>query len=211
MLARASRGFFDSLFLFPAVQGLPRTDGTSLTAPRAFTAMHSARYTAPASHRRPPAFIGPRRAMDSCGVGAFSLNYGPQTTRGKSPYASDPCLRAPSPRHANPTPSNLTTLLSDFRAARFPHFQVSVVCKRISLRYSCTAISTSRHIRSCVADTAYSCVLPRRARFASLFVRATHRCGSVSLSCKTRKYTASSQKFFLPREFLLLRALVWRR
>ena len=35
--------------------------------------------------------------MDSCGVGAFSLNYGPQTARGKSPYVPGPCNRAPSP------------------------------------------------------------------------------------------------------------------
>jgi len=42
--------------------------------------------------------------MDSCGVGAFSLNYGPQTACGKSPYMPDPCLSraVPTPRDFPP-------------------------------------------------------------------------------------------------------------
>jgi len=43
--------------------------------------------------------------MDSSGVGAFSLNYGPQTTRGKSPYAPDPCLSRVVPTTCDPNRS----------------------------------------------------------------------------------------------------------
>ena len=75
--------------------------------------------TSPASHRRPPAIIGPRRALDSCGVGAFSLNYGPQTARGKSPYVPGPCCRAPSPRRATSTIPPYGTSFSDICAAPF--------------------------------------------------------------------------------------------
>src|SRR3954463_14579325 len=81
--------------------------------------MRLARYTSPASHRRPPAIIGPRRALDSCGVGAFSLNYGPQAARGKSPYVPGPCYRAPSPRRANSTIPPYGTPFSDICAAPF--------------------------------------------------------------------------------------------
>ena len=66
--------------------------------------------TSPASHRRPPAIIGPHRAMDSCGVGAFSLNYGPQTTRGKSPYVSGPCLSRAVPTTRDRTVQPHTTI-----------------------------------------------------------------------------------------------------
>ena len=74
--------------------------------------------------------------MDSCGVGVFSLNYGPQTTRGKSPYASDPCPSRAVPTTREPHTVQLTTLLSDFRAAKFQHSQVSVDRSRLSLRHS---------------------------------------------------------------------------
>jgi hypothetical protein len=43
----------------------------------------------PASRHWCSAFIGPRRAMDSCGSGACSLHYDRRTTRGKGPYAPE--------------------------------------------------------------------------------------------------------------------------
>jgi len=55
--------------------------------------------------------------LDSCGVGAFSLNYGPQTARGKGPYMPDPCYRAPSPRRATSTIPPYGTPFSDICAA----------------------------------------------------------------------------------------------
>src|SRR4029450_2711087 len=60
----ATRGLFDSLFPIPDYRSrLPRTDGTSLTAPHAFTAMRSARYVTRIS---PPA---PRVHRPSSGIG----------------------------------------------------------------------------------------------------------------------------------------------
>jgi len=48
--------------------------------------------------------------MDSCGVGAFSLNYGPQSARGKSPYAPDPRLSRIVPTKRAPyCPAPITT------------------------------------------------------------------------------------------------------
>src|SRR6476646_508882 len=104
----ASRGFDDSRFpipysLFP-IEEQATEDRRDFAHRAARIHRHAVgTNTAPASHRRPPAIIGPRRALDSCGVGAFSLNYGPQTTRGKSPYVPGPCYRAPSPRRATST------------------------------------------------------------------------------------------------------------
>ncbi len=89
--------------------------------------------TSPASRRRPPAIIGPRRALDSCGVGAFSLNYGPQTTRGKSPYVPGPCHRAPSPRRATSTIPPYGTPFSDICAAAVPDCRAAAWAVTVSL------------------------------------------------------------------------------
>ena len=87
-------------------------------------------HTSPASHRRPPAFIGPRRAKESCGVGAFSLNYGPQSTRGKCPYVSDPRLSRAVPTPRDPySPAPTPLCLSDNRAAKLSYSQVSTASR----------------------------------------------------------------------------------
>ena len=161
--------------------------------------MHPARYTSPASHRRPPAFIGPRRAMDSCGVGAFSLNYGPQTTRGKSPYVSVPRLSRAVPTTREPHTVQLTTHLSDFRAAKFPHAEFRLHA-RVSLRRSC--------IRSCLTTHPYlrhQQRVPLRPATSSA-IRVTNHlrvCATANRSrCPARPAnTPRRHTIFSPREF----------
>jgi len=153
----------DSLFPIPETGGLPRTDGTPLTAPHAFTAMQSARYTSPASRRRPPAFIGPRRAKESCGVGAFSLNYGPQTTRGKSPYASDPRHHASSGTRDPNRPAHFRT-----KAITVPQAfdMLKYRCGPDSSLSNAPLLLTRTTFVSVAGERHYCCVLQRRPRFA---------------------------------------------
>jgi len=89
--------------------------------------------------------------MDSCGVGAFSLNYGPQTTRGKSPYVSDPCLS-----RAVPTTREPHTVQPYYPLKRLP-------CRKVPTLSSIGAFAIAFH-----CDTSML-----RARPRDTFVRAS--------------------------------------
>ena len=137
--------------------------------------------TSPASHRRPPAFIGPRRAMDSCGVGAFSLNYGPQSVRGKSPYAPDPRLSRIVPTTRDPLlSSSHNPALSDNRAAKFLHSEVSTRSRKTSplvqprIRFLTRSVTNVPH-RSDTTVASCNGVRDSRESLSDLAPRVAHR------------------------------------
>jgi hypothetical protein len=173
---KAPRRSVSRRFRFPIPHSrLPTSRATkdrrdsALTAPHALTASALGHDSSPASHRRPPAFIGPRRAMESCGVGAFSLNYGPRSTRGKSPYASDPPPVAP--------PSDATVLphyhFSDNRAAEATHPKVSVRLRALHYENVRHSSALTRSMTTTVHRECH-CVLQRTSRAAT--ARDKHDC-----------------------------------
>ena len=123
MLCREHPGVATVPFPFPfATYEAGYRGPTGFRSPRLMHSPPCNRHaTSPASHRRPPAFLGPRRAMDSCGVGAFSLNYGPQSVRGKSPYTPDPRLSRIVPTTRDPYCPAPTTLHLAITVPRSSH------------------------------------------------------------------------------------------
>ena len=165
-----------SLFPVPSYRShlrsrLPRTGGTSLTAPHALTAVQWAPYVTRIS---PPA---PRVHRPSSGNGILRRRRvlvelrSPVDTRQKPIRVGTPPV-ARCPHTARPVPSCSHTLcLSDNRAARLSHRPRSTASTSTSIlrSYTCPAgelLLTRFAIRPPTRCCSNRCVLQRRTRFA---------------------------------------------
>jgi hypothetical protein len=125
--------------------------------------------------------------MDSCGVGAFSLNYGPQSMRGKSPYAPDPRQSriVPTTRDRY-CPAPHTWQLSDNCAAKVPHSEsIDHIEKEFTSRTASNSIPNAiSHLRPASRDTTVASCNIVRDSHESLSISVAHRAFG-SLSSKT--------------------------